>query len=156
MTTKALNQLTDVIRRAMENGALTPTDLAVAIDSAQLLQSPEAVDLTARLYRDLEGARLALWEEERDTKRLRLAAKLARVRAAKLQGRVAQLEAERHSMNEALAELEAETGDGHPVDEDPIAYALTEKAGAVSDPRRAESVRKLQDLLSHQRVQVTS
>ncbi|WP_171108671.1 MULTISPECIES: hypothetical protein [unclassified Streptomyces] len=66
-----------------------------------------------------------------------------------LRARVAELEAERHSTNEALsdaaetlranrdriAELEQQlAAKDRPVDEDPIAYALTDKAASAVDP----------------------
>ncbi len=50
------------------------------------------------------GTGLALYEEELDTARLRVAAANARRRAARLRRRVAELEAERHSTNEALSD----------------------------------------------------
>lgn len=52
---------------------------------------------------DLTGARLSLWEEEQDHRRTRTAFGSARKRAARLRARVAELESERHSTNEALA-----------------------------------------------------
>ncbi|MET9517002.1 hypothetical protein [Streptomyces sp. NPDC002994] len=132
MNTRALNQLAELICRAQANGARTPMGIAFAIDAAGMLQSPE------------------------------IAAELEALRE-----QVASLLGERHTTNAALAELtlalraselDAESGDGstRTVDEDPIAYALTEKAGALPDPRRIESVRKLRDLLAKQQRQVTA
>jgi hypothetical protein len=55
---------------------------------------------------------------------------------------------------EELRRLRATVGDGstRTVDEDPIAYTLTEQAAEVvaPDPRRAESVAKLRGLLARQ------
>ncbi|NUP52313.1 MAG: hypothetical protein HOW97_34080 [Catenulispora sp.] len=51
---------------------------------------------------DVTGACLSLWEEEQDHRRTRTAFGSARKRAARLRARVAELEAERHSTNEAL------------------------------------------------------
>lgn len=56
----------------------------------------------AQSEHELTGARLALWEEEQDTRRLRLAWKSARRGRAVARTRTAVLEAERHSTNEAL------------------------------------------------------
>lgn len=66
---RAVNAAADVIHRAQVNGTQTATGLAIALESAQLLQSPETAD------------------------------ELERLRA-----RVAELEAERHSTNEALSD----------------------------------------------------
>ena len=74
MIARAVNAAADVIHRAQVNGAVTAAGLAVALDSARLLVSPE------------EAARTAAVEAERDA----------------LKARVAELEAERHSTNEAL------------------------------------------------------
>ncbi|MGW0131946.1 hypothetical protein [Streptomyces sp. NPDC003299] len=48
MNTRLVSQAADVISRAMENGRQTPTAWAIALESAQLLQSPESA---ARLIR---------------------------------------------------------------------------------------------------------
>lgn len=69
MNAQRVNVAAGVIARAMKNGTQTAAGLAIALDSAQLLQSPET------------------------------AAELEQLRA-----RVAELEAERHSMNEALSD----------------------------------------------------
>ncbi|NUQ95328.1 MAG: hypothetical protein HOY79_01760 [Streptomyces sp.] len=69
MNTKRVNAAADVIRRAMANGRRVPAAMAVALESAQMLMSPE------------------------------IAAELEQLRA-----RVAELEAEQHSTNEALAD----------------------------------------------------
>ncbi|MEE4545545.1 hypothetical protein V2S66_26705 [Streptomyces sp. V4-01] len=56
----------------------------------------------AQSEQELTGARLALWEEEQDTRRLRVALRSARRGRAAARTRLAELEAERHSTNEAL------------------------------------------------------
>lgn len=50
-----------------------------------------------------------------------------------------------------VAELDAERAESHPVDEDPIAYALTPKATAVRDV--TPQVQKLRAILAEQRQQ---
>ncbi|MEU8968064.1 hypothetical protein AB0D11_02105 [Streptomyces monashensis] len=67
MNTKLVNAAADVVARAMENGRRVPAAVAVALESAQMLMSPE------------------------------IAAELKQLRK-----RVAGLETERHSTNEAL------------------------------------------------------
>jgi len=49
MNTKLVSTAADVIARAMENGRQTPAAWAVALDSAQLLQSPETAAELASL-----------------------------------------------------------------------------------------------------------
>ncbi|MFE0329028.1 hypothetical protein ACFW08_20045 [Streptomyces sp. NPDC058960] len=103
-----------VILAAWQQGRIArlSDQAAEALESAQLLQSPET------------------------------AAELEKLRA-----RVAELLAERHTTNEALddavkalradrdriAELEERLAGNRPVDEDPIAYALTDKAEEACD-----------------------
>lgn len=64
---------------------------------------------------DVTGANLSLWEEEQDAARLRLALESARRGRRQARARVAELEAERHSTNEALddavREVRARQGD---------------------------------------------
>ena len=55
-----------------------------------------------RLRNDLDGAGLSLWEEQQANSRLRLALESARRGRRDLRARVAELEAERHTTNEAL------------------------------------------------------
>lgn len=59
--------------------------------------------------------------------------------------------AEVAALRTRVAELDAERAEGHPVDEDPITYALTPKADAVRDV--TPQVRKLRALLAGQRQQ---
>ncbi|MFI5664631.1 hypothetical protein [Streptomyces sp. NPDC051684] len=59
--------------------------------------------------------------------------------------------AEFAAMRERLAELEAERTESRPVDEDPIAYALTPAAAVALDV--SPQVRKLRALLAGQRQQ---
>lgn len=122
--TRAIQAAADVICRAMKQGKSVPTSLAFALDAAGMLQSPEAAAEVARLR-----ARLAVLE-----------AGVPVMQSALLRAldRVAELESERHTTNAALAEvtlaLRARVGDGatRTVDEDPIAYALTEKAEEIA------------------------
>jgi protein-tyrosine-phosphatase len=80
MNTKALNALAGVICRAQEQDR-TPMGIAFAVDSAGLHMSPETAAELEQLGNDLDGARLARWEEEQDNARLRLALKSAKRRA---------------------------------------------------------------------------
>lgn len=57
-----------------------------------------------RVENELTGANLSLWEEEQDNARLRLALKSAQRGRRELRARVAELEAERHTTNEALSD----------------------------------------------------
>jgi hypothetical protein len=91
---RAVNAAAQVIAAAMEQGKATPAGLAIALDSACLLNSPE------------------------------VAVELAALRA-------------RFAVSD------------HPVDEDPIAFALTEKANDVTP-----QVQKLRALLAGQREDV--
>jgi hypothetical protein len=85
---RSVNAAADVIHRAQVNGAVTATGIALALESAQLLVSPE-------MAAELEQGRLRVDEVERkyifDT--------------AELKRRIAELEAERHTTNEALADI---------------------------------------------------
>ena len=99
MKTRAVNAAARVLAAAMEQGRQTPAGLAIALDSAGLLNSPEH------------------------------AAEFERLRSALAGGRSA--------------------------DEDPIRYALTDKADAVTaDEDVTPQVLKLRSLLAGQRVAV--
>jgi len=121
-----------VLAAAMGQGNREPYSLAFVLDSACLLQSPETADEARQLRDDVAGACLARWEEEQENARLRLAWRSARERAQaygegilrvvadreayqgwlkqeqavtqQLRARVAKLEAERHTTNEALSD----------------------------------------------------
>jgi hypothetical protein len=120
--TRAINAAAGVIHACIQQGKPLPASQAYALDSAGLLNSPEiAAELKTLRTRvdaleiELTGACLDRWEEEQALVRAQHAARLARQRAARLRARV--------------AELEAAAGDGstRTVDEDPIAYSLTEQ-----------------------------
>ncbi|MFJ1869920.1 hypothetical protein [Streptomyces chartreusis] len=133
MIARSVNAAADVITRAMENGRQTPAGWAMALDAACMLQTPEiAAELAA--YRALELANLdgrvsascpepghPTWLRKRDD-----------VRGCP-SCRVAELEQQLAAQDRT-------------VDEDPIAYALTEKADRVTP-----QVRKLRSLLAGQR-----
>jgi hypothetical protein len=108
VNTKLVGQAADVITRAMENGRQTPAGWAIALESAQMLQSPETAAEAARLR-----ARVAELEAERHSTNESLSDAAEHLRADR--DRIAELEAR-------LAEFE------RPADEDPIAYTLTEQA----------------------------
>jgi hypothetical protein len=78
---------------------------------------------------DVVGACLARWEEEQDNARLRLALASAKRGRSKLRARVAELETERHSTNEAL--------------DDAVQALRADRAEPVRGPSAAESADKL-------------
>ncbi|MFJ1650045.1 hypothetical protein ACIOC2_01255 [Streptomyces sp. NPDC088337] len=124
MNTKLVNAAAVVLAAAMEQGKTIPATLAIALDSAQLLQSPE----TAAELEQLRGRAAELEAEEyvapspsctrcygADAARFVAeggATSTCRVcgpsEVAELRARVAELEAERHTTNEALSDA-AET-----------------------------------------------
>ncbi|ODA69243.1 hypothetical protein [Streptomyces sp. AVP053U2] len=117
MRTRAVNAAAGVLCAAMQQGRQTPTGLALALDSARLLQPPETAaeleKLRARVE-ELVAQRDDLLVESAtapDTDDLRQG----------LRDQVAELEAR-------LAEYE------QPADEDPIAYTLTEQAADTYPP----------------------
>ncbi|GHH29946.1 hypothetical protein [Streptomyces rubradiris] len=80
MNTRSVNSAAGVILAAMQQKQ-TATGIALALESAGLLMSPEsATDLQGRLdeaHEELTGVSLSLYEEELETARLRLALKSA-------------------------------------------------------------------------------
>lgn len=152
-----------VINAAWQNGPSydLASQAAFALDSAQLLQSPETAAEHAKTEEALIGANLSLFEEERDHARTRLAGSLARKRAARMRAerdelraslreacdQIAGLESELGGVTAQVAELEAAASSTRTADEDPIAYSLTAKA---TDPHREKSVAQLRALLAGQ------
>jgi hypothetical protein len=142
--TRAINAAAGVIHACIQQGKPLPVSIAFALEAAGLLNSFEHAAEVAQLSTDLDGARLSLWEEEQDSKRLRLALKSAQrgrremrdlyeiTEASRKRWRDALIEADedRAALRARVAELEAEAGDGstRTVDEDPIAYSLTPEA----------------------------
>jgi hypothetical protein len=133
-----------VIDAAWQHG--TAYDLssqaAFALESAGLLQSPETAAENARLRERLARYRTA-WQRARTRARStggaadRYAARAVELQTA-LQDTLDALLAgqmERDALRARVAELEAAAGDGatRTVDEDPIAYALTDKAPLPAD-----------------------
>ncbi|MFD5509168.1 hypothetical protein ACFWIB_15505 [Streptomyces sp. NPDC127051] len=122
MNTSLVNTAAGVIHAAMEQGRSLPQALAYALESAQLLQSPESA---AELYRLREQLREALAgagvadELYREWMR----------RAETAEARVAELEAERHSTNEALSDAAEQLRR----DRDRIATLEAERTGLVAD-----------------------
>ncbi|MFJ6905571.1 hypothetical protein [Streptomyces griseoluteus] len=103
MATRAVNAAAGVLLAAMQQDHRTPTGLAIALDSACLLNSPET--------------------------------------AAELNG-----------LRTRVADLERQlAGKDRPVDEDPIRFALTDKAEQLP---AAPRVRHLRELVDRQRAQV--
>jgi predicted nuclease with TOPRIM domain len=86
----------------------TAAGIAADLESACLLQSAESAAEARQLRDDVTGACLARYEEEQENERLR--ARVDEVEraytfdTAALKKRVAELEAERHSTNEALSD----------------------------------------------------
>lgn len=68
MRTRAVNAAAGVLQAAMEQGRQTPTGLAIALDSARLLNSPEHAARVAELeaQREALAARLAEYERPAD------------------------------------------------------------------------------------------
>ncbi|WP_267244401.1 hypothetical protein [Streptomyces sp. PR69] len=104
MNARRVNAAAGVILAAQKQGKTLAASLAYALESACLLQSPETADEQKRLRVERNRYRAA-WGK-------------ALTRALALRARVAELEAR-------LGEYE------RPVDEDPIAYALTGQAGTT-------------------------
>ncbi|MFH8336901.1 hypothetical protein [Streptomyces sp. AM6-12] len=90
MNTRAVNAAAGVVQAALEQGR-TAAGVALALESAQLLQSPEHAAELERLRLEAAGLRsqLALFNEWR----------------AADGARIAELLAERHKTNEALADV---------------------------------------------------
>lgn len=130
-----------VINAAWQNG--TSYDLAsqaaFALDSAQLLQSPETAAEQVALRADRDGFR-----EQRNAVFKTNEELLIRVERAELER--LQVQNENRTLTRRVAELEAAASSTRTADEDPIAYALTVKA----DPAREQSVVKLRALLAGQ------
>ncbi|MFD0256473.1 hypothetical protein ACFVGX_36840 [Streptomyces sp. NPDC127113] len=90
MRTQLVTTAADVISRAMQQGRTVPAALAVALDSARLLQSPDTA---------AEFEKLVRWHEE-DGK----AMEVGRQQRRNLRARITELERERHTTNEALSD----------------------------------------------------
>jgi BMFP domain-containing protein YqiC len=124
MRTQLVATAADVISRAMQQGRTLPAALAVALEAAQLLQSPA---IAARLA-EVEKANAGLDD-------LRV---MALDKNDTLRDRIRTLEADREASDREyeaatarIAELEARLAEfERPADEDPIRYSLTEQAGA--------------------------
>lgn len=142
MNTKLVTAATDVIHRAQMNGTVTAAGLAIALYSAQLLQSPETV---AEMERTARAEAAPYWRQ-----RAYRAENVQWDNALAPGGEVCAhpdcgqpVESEpcpEHSPAVALAQLRARVTEletrlaeyERPADEDPIAYTLTDKA-AVAD-----------------------
>ncbi|MFF9124397.1 hypothetical protein ACF09J_13985 [Streptomyces sp. NPDC014889] len=171
MNTRAVNAAAGVIAAAMEQGKSIPASLAIALDSARLLQSPETA---------AEFEKLLRWHREDGETITKLMARIERRRARLVKAEADLLEmrgllsptgeprripaeVEIHErvapavewLLGRVAELEARLAESdRPVDEDPIAYALTP---AAEDLRAEEDVtpqvQRLRALLAGQRQQ---
>jgi len=167
MQTRAINAAAGVLQAAMEQGRQTPTGLAIALDSARLLNSPEHAARVAEL--EAEREKLVRWHGEDSKTITTLVARVDRHRARlvalqndalAVRGSLAPADGPRvvpFELGETLtpavdwliarvAELEKRLAEyERPADEDPIAYALTEQADDV-----APQVAKLRALLAGQ------
>lgn len=135
MTTRAVNAAAGVILAAMQQDRRTPTGLAIALDSACLLDSPEhaaevaklqarVAELEAAAYGDAEVRLLNPVEQIRHLHAC-VAAQMAR--ADTLDRLCREQRARADQAEERLAEYE------RPTAEDPIAYTLTDKAQESAD-----------------------
>lgn len=111
MHTRLVNTAADVISRAMQQGRTLPAALAVALDSAQLLQSPDTAAEFEKLLRwhDEDGKAIDAATRLRDELRSRIAELEADREANDREyeaatARIAELESERHTTNEALSD----------------------------------------------------
>ncbi|MFI1287420.1 hypothetical protein ACH4VM_02730 [Streptomyces sp. NPDC020792] len=167
MATRSVNAAAGVILAAMQNGRQTPTGIAIALDSARLLQSPETAAEHAQLRamynavsereHDLIGERDEL-RAERDkalAQRNAVVATNERLHAQVEEAGRARIQAENEArvLTHRIAKLEARLAeDDRPAGEDPIAYTLTpaaENLRAKDDV--TPQVRRLRALLAGQR-----
>lgn len=159
MATRAVNAAAGVLHASMKRGRQIPTSLAIDLDSACLLNSPEAATELQRLRAEapILRARVEGLEAQAERRRQRLAA--AEADLLTMRGllspsgepRRVPAEVEIHErvtpavewLLSRVAELEqALAAKDRPADEDPIAYALTEKADGIT--RRIAPTQALQ------------
>jgi hypothetical protein len=147
MTTRAVNAAAGVILAAMQQDRRTPTGLAIALDSACLLNSPEhaaevaklqarIAELEAAAYGDAE-VRLLNPVEQIQHLHACVAAQMSR--ADTLDRLCREQRAQADQAEEQLAAKD------RPVDEDPIVYALTDKAAQLPAAPRVRHLRELLD-----------
>ena len=149
---RSVNAAAGVITRAMENGRQTPAGWAMALDAACMLQSPETAAELVRLRRESETNRV-------DGQRLIRAEQRTAELEAVLGTHRKDDQAEISRLKARIAELgQLLAGKDRPVDEDPIAFTLTDKATALTPPAPQKDVtrqvRKLRNLLAGQRAAV--
>jgi hypothetical protein len=147
MTTRAVNAAAGVILAATQQGRQTPTGLAIALDSACLLNSPEhaaevaklqarIAELEAAAYGDAEVRLLNPIEQIRHLHDC-VTAQMSR---ADTLDRLCREQRQRADQAEQrLAEY------ARPADDDPIAYTLTDKAAQLPDAPRVRHLRELLD-----------
>lgn len=141
MIARSVNAAADVIHRAQVNGAQTAAGLAMALESAQLLISPEVAAELEQLRRDVEsnrvdGQRLIRAEQRRAELEAVLGShrrddqaeieRLTNELAQRTQDLV-DTDAERERLRARVVELEQLLADA------PIAVTLTEKASVAAD-----------------------
>ncbi|MFJ4624296.1 hypothetical protein [Streptomyces sp. NPDC088812] len=134
MNTKLVNTAADVINAALTQNR-TAAGIALSLESAQLLMSPE-ISAELKAFRslelaDIDGRVSASCPEPGHSTWLRAKGDVRGCPWC----RVEELLAERQTTNAALVDvtLAQRAAEGRPVDEDPIAYALTEAAEASAD-----------------------
>jgi hypothetical protein len=147
MTTRAVNAAAGVILAAMQQDRRTPTGLAIALDSACLLNSPEhaaevaklqarIAELEAAAYGDAEVRLLNPVEQIQHLH----ACVTAQMSRADTLDRLCREQRERADAAEGrVAEYE------RPADEDPTAYTLTDKAAQLPAAPRVRHLRELLD-----------
>lgn len=154
MNTRLVNTAAGVINAALTTNR-TAAGIALALESAQLLMSPE---IAAELERfrglelgDTDGRVSAACGDPGHPTWLRAKDDTRRCPWC----RVDEMEAERATTNRALVDttLAQREAEGRPADEDPIAFALTPAADAVAPLAVDRSVAKLRALLAGQREQ---
>ncbi|MFE6426781.1 hypothetical protein ACFVOB_15085 [Streptomyces rochei] len=144
MHTRLVATAADVISRAMQQGRSLPAALAVALDSAQMLQSPETAAEHERVRKHAQALEAAAYGDAmvrlvgsiEQIKLLHSGLAAQKGRADTLdrllreaQARVSQLEADRDANDREYEAATARLAEyERPADEDPIRYALTESA----------------------------
>jgi hypothetical protein len=147
MTTRAVNAAAGVILAAMQQGRQTPTGLAIALDSACLLNSPEHAAEVAKLQAriaELEAvaygdAEVRLLNPVEQMRHLHACVAAQMSRADTLDRLCREQRARADQAEEQLAAKD------RPVDEDPIVYALTDKAAQLPAAPRVRHLRELLD-----------
>ncbi|MFD8845504.1 hypothetical protein [Streptomyces pseudogriseolus] len=148
MHTRAINSAAGVLLAAMQQGRQTPAGLAIALDAACLLNSPEhaAEDAALRAERHTTNEALSDAAEQLRADRDRIAELEAELYTAQAHGRtlleqrnahaheLLKLRPALHAAQARVVELEARLAEyERPADEDPIAFTLTPAADQLAE-----------------------